>query len=356
MVRRPPDFGGQAVAARAQRLDRRGKQQRLADGDDLRLEALLRRLRPERGEVRRDHHAGDDLDARRLEGRDLRGEVVVHLLIAAGIDQLVAGRGERRRQAALLVAPGVAVGVVREQAADHLVARRAVPQRGERRDHVLQPPEEQIGPVEALGRIALAAEEVRLPRAVGGDARHLVDLGLVGHRIGGVGRARRDHQVDLVGEDQFGRDLRGAAAARLAVLGDDLNLMGPAAALQALAQEPRAPGRRMNSSASPKPASGPVLGLTWPILMTLACALAELALSSAGAAMAAAPDLMSVRRLMRFTLCHGRLPERSGVSRLFEMLQHLAPQRRLLLGAPLAKALAALEAELTFGDEPLQIG
>src|SRR6188508_3464761 len=57
---------------------------------------------------------------------------------------------------------------------------------------------------------------------------------------------------------------------------------------------------RMNGSASPNPASGPVFGLTWPILMTLACALAELALSSAGAAIAAAPDLMSVRRLMRF--------------------------------------------------------
>ena len=46
-------------------------------------------------------------------------------------------------------------------------------------------------------------------------------------------------------------------------------------------------------------ASGPVRGLTWPILMTLACALAELALSSAGMAIAAAPVLISVRRLMR---------------------------------------------------------
>ncbi len=112
----------------------------------------------------------------------------------------------------------------------------------------------------------------------------------------------------------------------------------------------------MNSSASPKPASGPVLGLTWPILMTLACALAELALSSAGAAMAAAPDLMSVRRLMRFTFFMFASLKRSGVSRLFQMLQNLAPQRRLFVGAPFAEALAALEAELTFGDEPLQIG
>src|SRR5262245_7607391 len=112
----------------------------------------------------------------------------------------------------------------------------------------------------------------------------------------------------------------------------------------------------MNSSASPKPASGPVLGLTWPILMTLACALAELALSSAGAAMAAAPDLMSVRRLIRFTFVMAASLNRSGVSRLFQMLQNLAAQRRLFFGAPLAKTFAALEAELTLGHEPLQIG
>jgi hypothetical protein len=56
----------------------------------------------------------------------------------------------------------------------------------------------------------------------------------------------------------------------------------------------------MKGSASPKPASGPVRGLTWPILMTLAWALAELAPSSAGMAIAAAPDLINVRRLMNF--------------------------------------------------------
>ncbi len=49
----------------------------------------------------------------------------------------------------------------------------------------------------------------------------------------------------------------------------------------------------MKVSASPKPASGPVRGLTWPILMTLAWALAELALNSAGVAIAAAPDLIT---------------------------------------------------------------
>src|SRR5262249_21631422 len=61
MVWRPPDFRGEAVAACAERIDHRREQQRLADGHDLRAEALLRRLRPEGGEVGRDHVAGDNL-------------------------------------------------------------------------------------------------------------------------------------------------------------------------------------------------------------------------------------------------------------------------------------------------------
>ena len=122
----------EAVAAVAERLDHRREQQRLADGDDLRLEALLRGLAPEGGEIRRDHVAGDDLAAGCLEGADLSGEIVVQRLIAARIDQLVAGRGERRRQAALGVAPGVAVGVVREEPAD-LSCPRPVPSHSARK-------------------------------------------------------------------------------------------------------------------------------------------------------------------------------------------------------------------------------
>ena len=53
----------------------------------------------------------------------------------------------------------------------------------------------------------------------------------------------------------------------------------------------------MKPSASPKPASGPVLGLTWPILMTRLCALAGITRSTAGAATAPRPALTSVRRL-----------------------------------------------------------
>ena len=237
MMRRPPDFAGEPVAAFAQRVDDGGEQQRLADGDDLRLEALLRRLRPEGREVGRDHVAGDDLRAGRLERRNLRGEIVVHELIAAGIDELEPALGKRRREPDVGIAPGIAVGVVGEQPADHLVGRQFVPQRQEGGDHVFQAPEEMIGPGEALLRVALAAEEIRLPRAVGGDAGHLVDLGLVGDRIGGVGRGRGDDQVDLVAEDQFGGDLGSAAGVRLAVLGDDLDLVGLAAVDEPLAQD-----------------------------------------------------------------------------------------------------------------------
>src|SRR3954470_2741514 len=95
MVWRPPDLGREAVAACAERVDDGGEQQRLADGDDLRPEALLRRLRPEGREVGRDHVAGDDLGARGLERGNLRSEVVVDRLIATRIDQPIARCGER---------------------------------------------------------------------------------------------------------------------------------------------------------------------------------------------------------------------------------------------------------------------
>ena len=76
--------------------------------------------RPEGGEVRRDHHAGDDLGIRRLEGGDLRREIVGQRLVAAGIGEREAGVGQRLGEAELRVAPGIAVGIVGEQAADLL--------------------------------------------------------------------------------------------------------------------------------------------------------------------------------------------------------------------------------------------
>ena len=44
MVRRPPDFRGEAITAITQCFYRSREQQRLANGDNLRLEALLRGL------------------------------------------------------------------------------------------------------------------------------------------------------------------------------------------------------------------------------------------------------------------------------------------------------------------------
>jgi hypothetical protein len=126
-MRRPPEFTRQSIPTRAQGADHRRKQQRFADGDDLRLKTLLRGLRPEGREVRRDHVACDDLAIRRLEGGNLRGEVVVHHLVAAGIVQPVTGLRERGRQAELGIAPRIAVSIVREQPTDDLVGGQAAP-------------------------------------------------------------------------------------------------------------------------------------------------------------------------------------------------------------------------------------
>src|SRR5271166_6931409 len=93
-----------------------------------------------------------------------------------------------------------------------------------------------IGACEALLRITVATEEIRLPWAIRGDARHLVDLGLIGDRIGGVRRGRSHNEIDLVTQDQFGRDLRGPRAARLAVLADDFDLVDLVAVLQSFRQ------------------------------------------------------------------------------------------------------------------------
>src|SRR4051812_14363449 len=103
---------------------------------------------------------------------------------------------------------------------------------------------------------------------------------------------------------------------------------------------------RMKPSASPKPASGPVLGLTWPILMIADCASAGSTRSTAGAATAPKPAFTNVRREIVFsvTVASRFLILLAG---LLQMLQHLCAQRLLLLGRPRAKALARFEAEFT---------
>ena len=92
-----------------------------------------------------------------------------------------------------------------------------------------------IGPFESLGRIALAAKEIRLPRRIGGNAGHFIDLALIGHWVDGVRRMRGHHEVNLAGEDQLIRNFGGAIGIGLTVLNDNVNRMGLAANLYACA-------------------------------------------------------------------------------------------------------------------------
>src|SRR2546423_6744737 len=128
---------------------------------------------------------------------------------------------------------------------------------------------------------------------------------------------------------------------------------------------------RMKPSASPNPASGPVLGLTWPILITRLWACAGITRSTVGTAMAPNPVRMTLRREMgepsrRFAdACSTgmeflrRVRVRMLVivqARLFQALEDFSPQLSLLLSAPLAEAFARLEAQLALIDELLEIG
>src|SRR4029453_1190058 len=223
MLRRPPYLSGHAGAERAQRLHRAREEQGLAHAGDLGLEALLGGLLPERRPVRGDRHAGDDLDLGVLEGRDLRGEIVAQVRVAAGIDQRVAGLGQHGWEAALLVPPRVAVAVVGPERADDPVGGDRAPHVEEDADDVFQPPEEVIGRLEAGVGLAPAREEPRLPRADARDARRAVDLALVRDRIGRLRRARDQHEVDLVRKDQPGGHLGRPVRIRLAVAHDDLD-------------------------------------------------------------------------------------------------------------------------------------
>ena len=64
--------------------------------------------------------------------------------------------------------------------------------------------EEEIeGPLERLFRIALAAEEIGLQRVVVDDARHAIELALVGDRIDSLRRREGGDDMDLVLENQL---------------------------------------------------------------------------------------------------------------------------------------------------------
>ena len=158
-----------------QRLDRLREEDRLADGCSLGGEALLLGLSPEGGEVWRDHHAGDDFHARRLENVDLAGKIVRQVLVATRIGQRLALCRQDRRDADVRIAPSIAVAVIGKQTADRLVGGQLSPHAGENGDEVLQPPSEVIGVVErcpgaGVSGVALLAEEPGLPRCDGRGA------------------------------------------------------------------------------------------------------------------------------------------------------------------------------------------
>ncbi len=132
---------------------------------------------------------------------------------------------EEPRQALFLVVGGEAVRIVAEQGGHDLVGRDRGPHVGEGVAGLVETPEEVVGPLEALLGVALAREEPSLPRIVRRNARNAGELALVGHRIDRVRRRRRGHQVDFVVVDELRRHFRRAVRVRLAVLGDDLDVI-----------------------------------------------------------------------------------------------------------------------------------
>src|SRR3712207_1981704 len=102
------------------------------------------------------------------------------------------------------------------------------------RGEVLDAPEEVVRELERLLGIALAAEEVRLPRRVVRDARDAVELALVGDGVDVLRRALHDHEVDRVLQDEVARHGARAVRVGLRVLDDDLDLAGALLGLDAV--------------------------------------------------------------------------------------------------------------------------
>src|SRR5271156_5938208 len=111
----------------------------------------------------------------------------------------------------------------------------------------------------------------------------------------------------------------------------------------------------MKPSASPKPASGPVFGLTWPTLMVFDWALAGIARSTAGATIVPSPPVTTVRR-SRPVFVSFMKSSVSAVARGLQMRHDLGAERGLLFGAPFAEPFARFEPELAVLHKRLQIG
>jgi hypothetical protein len=82
-----------------------------------------------------------------------------------------------------------------------------------------------VGPLEAFGWIAFAAEEEIFPWIVSGDAGHAGELALISNRNDRVAGGRADHHVDLVTVDELRRDFRCTVRVRLAVAVENFHRM-----------------------------------------------------------------------------------------------------------------------------------
>jgi hypothetical protein len=180
------------------------------------------------GKVGREQVAGDDLDVGFLESGDLRREVVAERRELSRIDDGETGVLERGNEG---IMPRVVVLGGVEQRAHDFVGLLLLPEADKGREHLIEAPKEMIGPGEAFLR-RIAAVIVGFPRIVGRDARHLIELGDVGGRIAVDRAARGGDDVHLVFQNKLAGDFRGASLVGLAVLGDDLDLVGLSADLQ----------------------------------------------------------------------------------------------------------------------------
>ena len=224
----PVAQAGDVVGECTERFHLRGKQAGLGDALDFDGlgETLLRRLPPERGEVGRDRHAGEDLHAGRFIFCDLRRIVGGAVFVAARIEHSEAGFFENRNH---MLAQRIAVGVVGEHNADLFVGRHraVIPFRNIRLGEFGDAEREVIGPLERrrFAGLGAAAEVPGFPRHHGGDARHARRFTGVRHRIDDFRRRGDQHQVDVVGRDHGLGQLTGARRIGLRILIDDLDLV-----------------------------------------------------------------------------------------------------------------------------------
>ena len=223
MRRAPPDFSRQTQAQIAQCFNADREQQSFAQCDHLGRKALLLGLGQKGFGIRWNHHAGDDVDTVFFECCDLRAEILGAVLVATRVIQCEAHVSQWLGKAQCFIAPGVAVTVVREQAADFFIGLDAFPAVGEIADDIFQAPEEMVCPCKAFGWITLATEEPRLPRADGRNARCFVQFTHIAHRVGGLRCAADHHQCDFVFQDQVAGNLGCAVRVGLAVLDHNLN-------------------------------------------------------------------------------------------------------------------------------------